>query len=508
MQISSQITMLAQAAQLTSSGASVSIGPLQPLRDLLYSILPVEVLALLPIITLIVFAILSIALGKKVNGVALGAVGMAFTAILFLIVDFSGPVFGSMLLFDDFSKFFSYVVLIAGLFVLAVSNLFIGDRTEYNSLLLISLAGALLVVASTDLLILFAAWELMSIPTYALCAFGLRKESIEGATKYFIFGLTSSLIIAFGIAILYGVTGSTSLQAISIILAGSPSIPPLTVLLIVSLFTVGFGFKIGVVPFHMWIPDTYQAAPGTVTTYLAAGTKKAGISAFLKVLILALFLVKLGWIPLIIIISVATMIIGNLLAVTQSDVSRMLAYSSIAQMGYLFVGIAAATGWGIAGAIFFALVHSLMKASAFITVSVVAYYIRRPVTLTDIAGLGKRAPIVAFSFLIAILSLIGLPGTAGFIGKLVVFSSAVDEGLWWLATIGVLNTVLSLGYYMRLIKSIYLEEPNESSLAVKEPKAATAILIISSVIIVALGVFPAPFLDFAYNAASTILPTP
>jgi NADH-quinone oxidoreductase subunit N len=277
-------------------------------------------------------------------------------------------------------------------------------------------------------------------------------------------------------------------------------------LLVVSLFIVGFGFKIGVVPFHMWIPDTYQAAPGTVTTYLASGTKKVGVAALLRILLLGLLFVRLGWLPLVIILSAATMILGNLLAITQSDIARMLAYSSIAQMGYLFVGIAAATTWGIAGAIFYALVHALMKASAFISVSAIAYFTRRPVTYAEMAGLGKRAPIIAFSFLIAILSLIGLPGTAGFIGKLVVFSSAVDAGLWWLTLIGVLNTVLSLGYYMRLIKSIYLEEPSESSLAVKQPKAATTVLIVSSVVIVFLGIIPSPFLDLAYNAARSILP--
>jgi NADH-quinone oxidoreductase subunit N len=184
----------------------------------------------------------------------------------------------------------------------------------------------------------------------------------------------------------------------------------------------------------------------------------------------------------------------------------MLAYSSIAQMGYLLIGVAAASIWGIAGAIFYALVHAVMKGSAFIIVAIVAYHVRRPVTFSEIAGLGKRAPVAAFSFLIAILSLIGLPGTAGFMGKLVVFSSAVDQGLWWLALIGVLNSVLSLGYYLRLIKSIYLEEPNESSIPIKEPRAPMIVLILSSIFLLVLGIFPAPFLDSAYLAARTILP--
>ncbi len=428
------------------------------------------------------------------------------TGFIFIVLDFSGSALNSTPIFDGYTKFFTYLILIVGFFVLAASNLFIGDKAEYYSLLLISIAGALLVVASTDLVVLFVAWELMSIPTYPLAALGLRKESIEGSIKYFIFGLTSSLIIAFGIAILYGITGSTSLQVISTVLSGSTSVPPLTMLLVVSLFIVGFGFKIGVLPFHMWIPDTYQTAPGTVTTYLASGTKKVGVAALIRILLLGLLFVRLGWLPLIIVLSIATMILGNLLAITQSDIARMLAYSSIAQMGYLFVGIAASTTWGIAGAIFYALVHALMKASAFISISVIAYFTRRPVTLAETAGLGKRAPIAAFSFLVAILSLIGLPGTAGFIGKLVVFSSAVDAGLWWLALVGVLNTVLSLGYYMKLIKSIYLDEPGESSLAVKQPKAATAVLVVSSVMIIFLGIIPSPFLDFAYYAAGSILP--
>jgi NADH-quinone oxidoreductase subunit N len=488
------------------SAAATGFPILKPLSDLLYSVLPIQIVALLPVITLVIFSILSTALGRRLNPIAIGFTGVLIAAFLFLLLDFSGSIFDSMIVFDDFSRYFTYIILIVGLSVLAVSGLYVGERAEYTSLLLVSIAGALLVVASTDLIILFAAWELMSMPTYALAAFGSRKESIEGATKYFIFGLTSSLIIAFGIAILYGVTGSTSLQVVQTILAGSPSIPPLTIMLIVSLFVVGFGFKIGLVPFHMWIPDTYESAPGTVTTYLAAGTKKAGVSAFLRVLIVGLLLVKFGWVPLIVGISIATMIVGNLLAITQSDIARMLAYSSIAQMGYLLIGVAAASTWGIAGAIFYALIHAVMKASAFIIVSIVAYYVRRPVTMAEIAGLGKRAPVAAFSFLIVILSLIGLPGTAGFMGKLVVFSSAVDQGLWWLALIGVLNSVLSLGYYLRLVKSIYLEEPNESSLSIREPRAPMTILILGSILIVALGIFPAPFLDLAYLAARTILP--
>ncbi len=478
---------------------------LQPLHDLLYRILPADIISILPVITLIAFALFSIVLGRRVKGIALGLAGILIAGFLFIVLDFSGKAFGGTLIFDDFGRFFSYLILIVGLFVLVASNLFIGDKSEYYSLLMISLAGALLAVVSTDLVVLFVAWELMSIPTYPLAALGLRKESIEGAIKYFIFGLTSSLIIAFGIAVLYGIAGSTNLQDIAKVLSGPTSVPPLTMLLVVSLFIVGFGFKIGLVPFHMWIPDTYQTAPGTVTAYLASGTKKVGIATFLRILLVGLLFVRLAWVPLIIALSIATMILGNLLAITQSDIARMLAYSSIAQMGYLFVGIAASTAGGIAGAIFYALVHALMKASAFISIAVIAYFTRRPVTYAETAGLGKRAPVVAFSFLIALLSLIGLPGTAGFIGKLVIFSSAVDVGLWWLALIGVLNTVLSLGYYMRLVKSIYLDEPTESSLAVRQPKAATVILIISSIMIVLLGIIPSPFLDFAYSAAGSVL---
>jgi NADH-quinone oxidoreductase subunit N len=470
-------------------------------------VLPADIISILPVITLIAFALLSIALGRRVKGIALGLAAILVAGFLFIVLDFSGPALNSTLVFDNFTKFFTYLILIVGLFILVASNLFIGEKAEYYSLLLFSLAGALLVVASTDLVVLFAAWELMSVPTYPLAALGLRKESIEGAIKYFIFGLTSSLIIALGIAVLYGITGSTSLQVISTVLSGSTSIPPLTMLLAVSLFIVGFGFKIGIVPFHMWIPDTYQTAPGTITAYLASGTKKVGIAAFLRILLLGLLFVRLGWVPLIIALSIATMVLGNLLAITQNDIMRMLAYSSIAQMGYLFVGIAASITWGIAGAIFYALAHALMATSAFISIAVIAYFTRRPVTYAETAGLGKRAPIVAFSFLISLLSLIGLPGTAGFIGKLVVFYSAVDTGLWWLALIGVINTVLSLGYYLRLVKSIFLDEPNESSLTVKQPKAATTILIISSIIIILVGIIPSPFLDFAYAAAKSVLPS-
>jgi NADH-quinone oxidoreductase subunit N len=388
--------------------------------------------------------------------------------------------------------------------VLISSALFPEAPTEYVSLFLISVAGAIVVVLAGDLVILFVAWELMSFPTYVLAALGRKKEAVEGATKYLILGLLSSMLMVFAIALFYGVSGTTSLSGFAMIIEGgiAPDMQPVA-LLAALLFIVAFGFKIGVVPFHMWVPDCYQGSEGVIAAYLAGGTKKAGVSALLRILLVSFIFLKLDWTWMVIVLAVITMFVGNFMALTQRNLARLLAYSSIAMMGYLLVGVAAANELGATGAIFHALIHAIMKTAAFIAITMIAFSLGKTnVEYDDIAGLWKRAPLTSVAFTVAIISLAGIPPTAGFFSKFTLFLAAVDADLVWLAMVAILNSVLSLGYYLNILKHVYLVDPNEDTKLV-EPKAPLFIIVVSAIMLVAMGIFTGPILDFMSSAASS-----
>jgi len=227
------------------------------------------------------------------------------------------------------------------------------------------------------------------------------------------------------------------------------------------MLVIAFGFKIGVFPGWMWVPDTYSSADGSVAAYLAGGTKKAGVGALMQIMMVGFIGVRLQWIPLIIVISIITMFLGNILALRQQNITRMLAYSSIAMMGYLFIGLAAGTQFGAAAAIFHAFVHALMKTSAFIVVWAIAVRLRHQVTYDDLVGLSSRAPFASGLLAVLMLSLAGMPPTAGLLSKIFLFGSAVEVGMWWLALIGALNSVISLGYYLRVLRVCYMTGSND-----------------------------------------------
>jgi NADH-quinone oxidoreductase subunit N len=362
---------------------------------------------------------------------------------------------------------------------------------------------------------LFIAWELMSIPTYVLAGY-LKKDpsSNEAAIKYFLFGALSSGIIIYGISIAYGLTGSTNIEQV---VAGfsklSPDMVPLAILA-VGMFIAGFGFKIGLVPFHMWLPDTYEGAPPTIAALLAAGTKKAGFAAVIRVIIMGAIALNLHWALALAVIAIVTMTIGNLAAIRQRNLTRMLAYSSIGQAGYILIGLSVApvSPIGIQASLFHILNHSIMKASAFIAVAGIVTTLG--VThIEKIKGLGKRMPITAIGLTISLLALAGVPPLNGFWSKLMLFGSAIDAGhtLSWapyLAVAGVLNSALSLAYYGWIIRKMYFED-GESNKKLKEPKSVIAVMIFSIILIVGIGVYPDPVIQFAKSAVPMLsgLPT-
>src|SRR6266540_5203098 len=418
--------------------------------------------------------------------------------------------FGKGMLADDmFGAFFSISFLIVSIMVTASSWDFMKNKTNpaaYYSLILLSTIGMILIAYSTDLVMLLVAWELMSIPTYALAAFSKRDPiSNEADLKYFLFGALSSAILVFAIGLVYGITGTTNIgQAIVSLVNIQKDLVPISVLAL-ALFIAGFGFKMGLVPFHMWLPDAYEGAPTTIGALLAAGTKKAGFAAAIRVIILGMFLLNLDWTMTLAIIAIFTMTLGNFGALVQKSVPRILAYSSIAQAGYIMIGLALApyTDQDLPGSLFHILNHAVMKSAGFIAAAAVATAITG-YSLEKYRGLGRRMPITAIALSISLLALAGVPPLNGFWSKLVLFAAAIDSGPiveWgpWLAIAGVLNSALSLGYYAWIMRKMYMEDAPDMS-RVKEPRAIVAVLVFAIVFMVGFGIWHAPLLDFASRA--------
>jgi proton-translocating NADH-quinone oxidoreductase chain N len=485
-----------------------------PLRDLIIAFVPNEWIMSLPAITLVAFALLALIIGLKYNPLGVSFIGVLLAAlemILFNPGTMPGYSFGTLFLRDAFSDFFIYIVLIVAFLVLMSSTLWGGDKGTYNFLLLISFAGALWVIMATDLVALFLSWEVMSTPTYVLVALGPRRESIDGATKYFVIGLLATVLMLLGIALTLGVTGTTDLQAINAFIAGIWSSPSgsesaaYTLLLAMVLFVVSFGFKVGIFPGWQWVPHAYASADGSVTAYLAGGSKKTGVSALMRILMIGFFVARTEWVPLIAGVAILTMIIGNVLALAQKDIMKMLAYSSIAQMGYLFIGIAAGNELGMASAVFFAFTHAIMKTAAFILIWALSLKLAKRITYDDLAGFSKRAPIASAMFAILMLSLAGLPVGVGFWSKLVVFQSAIIADMWWLALIGLLNSVFSLGYYLRVLKYSYMIDPTNDA-RMQLPRISLIAVGICVAAVILLLIVPNLILDYAFQAALVFFP--
>ena len=422
-------------------------------------------------------------------------------------------IFSEDVLVDDtFGGLFAIALLIVAILTTVGSFNFMRKQSHtavYYSLILLSTIGMVLVAYSTDLVMLFVAWELMSIPTYVLAGF-LKKDpsSNEAALKYFLFGALASAIIIFGISIAYGLTGSTNIgeviQGFSTL--DSQMIP--LALLSIAMFIAGFGFKMGLVPFHMWLPDTYEGSPPTITALLAAGTKKAGFAAALRVIVMGTVALNLDWTFALGVIAVMTMTIGNIAAIMQKNLARMLAYSSIGHAGYILIGLSIApfSSLGIQGSLFHILNHAVMKGAAFIAVAGIVTTLA--ITHLDkLKGLGRKMPITSLGLVVCLLALAGVPPLNGFWSKLILFGAALDAGAvvsWapWLAVAGVLNSALSLAYYAWIIRKMYFEGENEKR--VKEPKSVIAVMIFSIIFIVGIGVYPEPILQFTESAVPTL----
>ena len=422
-------------------------------------------------------------------------------------------IFSADVLVDDaFGSFFAIAMLIVSIITVVGSFNYMRDRANpavYFSLILLSTIGMVLIAFSTDLVMLFIGWELMSIPTYILAGFNKKNPiSNEAAIKYFLFGALSSAIIIYGMSLAYGITGSTNIgEVIQGFATLEADLLPIG-LLAIGMLIAGFGFKMGLVPFHMWLPDTYEGSPPPITALLAAGTKKAGFAAALRIIILGTVALNLDWTLALGVIAIMTMTIGNIAAIMQKNLARMLAYSSIGHAGYILIGISIApfSGLGLQASLFHILNHAVMKGAAFIAVAGIVTALA--VTHLDkLKGLGRRMPITALGLVISLLALAGVPPLNGFWSKLMLFGAAIDAGssLWWapwLAVAGVLNSALSLAYYGWIIRKMYFE--GETEKRIKEPASIIAVMIFSIIFMVTIGVYPEPIINFAEMASPTL----
>ncbi len=373
--------------------------------------------------------------------------------------------FGGMFVHDSMTVFFTLLFVAVGLMSVLMSWDYVKrtaiNQAEYYALLLSSILGMIVMSASNDLVTVFLGLELMSLALYVMVGFRRSQlESNEAALKYFLLGAFASGFLLYGIALLYGATGTSNLALMGAFLADTPLLDNPMLLIGALLVFVGFGFKVAAAPFHMWTPDVYEGAPTSVTGFMSAGAKAAGFAALLRVGLRALGPVQADWTPLIAGIAFLTMTVGNVTALLQGNLKRMLAYSSIAHAGYILVAVAAGGPEGASAAVFYLATYSFMNVGAFAVLTMLGKGREERVLVSDLAGLGFREPLLGLSLTIFMLSLAGIPPMAGFMGKLYIFGEAVKHPqLMWLVIAGVLNSVVSVYYYLRITVALYMKEP-------------------------------------------------
>jgi NADH-quinone oxidoreductase subunit N len=410
---------------------------------------------------------------------------------------------------DNFALFINMVLCIVGILTMLMSNDVIEREQippgEYYALTLFALCGMMMMAAATDLLVIFIALEVLSLAVYVLT--GIRRQSAAGAEaafKYFLLGGFSSAFFLYGVAFAYALSGSTRIEEIGTALSAQATGTPSTIaLLAVGLMAVGFAFKVSAVPFHMWTPDAYEGAPTIVTAFMSTGVKAAAFAAFARVFLSPLEPLQAHWIPMLSVIAAVTMIVGTVVGVVQTNVKRMLAYSSIAHAGYLLLGIISANRDGKASLLFYLLAYAVTNIGALGIVALLGTAQEQHDELRDFAGLWRSRPALAGLMTIFLLSLGGIPPTAGFIGKWYIFSAAVQEGHYWLAIIGVLTSVVSVFFYLRIVVMMYMTEGAEIPRP-RVPAAAMTGLALAVIAVFYLGILPTRVIDLALNSISTI----
>jgi len=439
----------------------------------------------------------------------LGIVGLAGAAAgAVLLWNRNAASFG-VIVADNFGLFVTLVLVAVGVLTIMFSAPVVRrdglPAGDYYALILFSIAGMIMMACANDLLVVFIALEILSIAVYVLT--GIRRDdprATEAAFKYFLLGAFSSAFFLYGIAFTYGLSGSTRLDRIGAYLAAQALSDNPLILVGLGFLLVGFAFKISAVPFHMWTPDAYEGAPAIVTGFMSTGVKTAAFAAFARVFLSAFEPFSGEWAPMVWLLAVATMILGTVVGVAQSNLKRMLAYSSIAHGGYLLVGLIAANDVGKAAILFYLAAYAITNLAAFGVIALLGARDQANDELRDYAGLWHTRPALAALMTVCLLSLGGLPPTAGFIGKWYVFSAAVSAGYYGLAVIGVLTSVISVFFYLRVVVMMYMTDRPAPVAAAPASGLGMAALVASIVAILALGVLPTPVLNLAVASIATI----
>jgi NADH-quinone oxidoreductase subunit N len=447
--------------------------------------------------------------GEKMPIGGLGMVGLIGAAVSAgLLWNRNTASFG-VIVADNFGLFVTLVLVVVGILTIMFASQVVHQdempKGEFYALVLFSLVGMIMMATANDLLVVFIALEVLSLAVYVLT--GIRRDDVRGteaAFKYFLLGAFSSAFFLYGIAFTYGITGSTRLDRVGAYLAAQSMTDNPMILLALGLLLVGFAFKISAVPFHMWTPDAYEGAPTIVTGFMSTGVKAAVFAAFARVFLSAFEPFSAQWAPVIWVLAAATMILGTVVGVAQSNLKRMLAYSSIAHGGYLLVGLVAANQVGKAAILFYLLAYAVTNLAAFGVIALLASRDRANDELRDFAGLWHTHPALAALMTVSLLSLGGLPPTVGFIGKWYIFSAAVSAGYYGLAIIGVLTSVISVFFYLRVVVMMYMAERDGAAVPARITPMGMAALTVAIVAIFYLGILPTQVLDLAADSIATI----
>lgn len=477
----------------------------------------IDFYAILPLITLVAWAsallLLDLFFTRKIEGLTpiLAALGLLITLVISALNPVAGSTaFNGMIEADGFSSYLQILFAGSGIVGIALAYGYLKrmgiNRGEYYPLLLYSISGMILMAQAADLIVVFLALELLSIPLYILAGIARpNPASEEAALKYFLLGAFAGGFVVYGVALSFGATGTTSLS--SIVAAVDSGLANMPLLLIgAGLILIGLGFKVALVPFHMWTPDVYHGAPTPLTAFMAVGAKAAGFAALLRIFLAALPVLAGNFVPVFWILSALTMFAGNLIAIVQDNIKRMLAYSSIAHAGYIMMAVVAfgqefVSKDAVASSLFYLLAYAVTNFGAWSVVIALERAEGKGLQLEDYYGLGKKYPVLAAAMLVFMLSFIGVPPTIGFMGKFYLFRTVLEGGYTWLAVIGVLTSILSAYYYLRVVVNMYMREGDPE---IAPDRLVQLVSIVGALAVVLLSVFATPLFRWASRAVLNI----
>jgi NADH-quinone oxidoreductase subunit N len=483
--------------------------PAPPLRDVAL-LLPEILIAIAACVVLLVDIVTQRQHRQRLGWGCVGVVILTLLVMLLLPAG-AGSIFAGMFVADSYTNFFRVLFLIAAALTVLISLRYLEDEEthygEYYALLLFATVGMMFMAGGGDLITIYLGLELMSLSTYVLAGF-IRRDvvSTEAAVKYFLMGAFTSGILLYGLALLYGLTGSTNLSAVAQSLGELPLDNPALILATI-LLVAGFGFKIAAVPFHMWAPDAYEGAPTSVTAYMSSAVKAAAFAGLARVFVIALFPAAQHWQVLWWVLAALTMVLGNVVAIAQTSLKRMLAYSSISHAGYALIGVIVASQaknvLGLSSTLFYLMAYVFTTMGTFGMIILLTHRGFRGDHISDFTGLGRTHPLAALAYIVFFLSLAGIPPTAGFVGKLVIFRAAIESGFVVLAVIGVVTSAIAVYYYFMVIKTMFMEQPTApTALSPSRPLAFGLLVMVAATLF--LGLFPNVLLKFAEESIKAL----